>query len=87
MNNNFLSVNKIIFFFFRLNKAGIPVRYCTNETTCTKNQIVSKLKNYGFDIELSMVFSPIPAVCAILKERNLRPFLLVSPGKKINCKI
>lgn len=63
----------------RLNKAGIPVRYCTNETSCTKNQIVNKLKNYGFDIELSKVFSPIPAVCAILKERNLRPFLLVSP--------
>lgn len=64
----------------RLKEAGIPVRFCTNETSCTKKQFVNQLKSYGFDIELSKIFSPIPAVCAILKKRNLRPFLFVSPN-------
>ncbi|BFZ02341.1 hypothetical protein BsWGS_05380 [Bradybaena similaris] len=61
----------------RLYKSGLQVRFCTNETTVTRHHLVNQLRKLGFTVEEDKVFSPIPAVCQILKERNLRPHLLV----------
>ncbi|RUS71157.1 hypothetical protein EGW08_021083 [Elysia chlorotica] len=63
----------------RLLNSGLQVRFCTNETTVTRSDLVRELQALGFNVEDSKVFPPIPAMCRILKERNLRPHLLVHP--------
>ena len=65
----------------RLKDAGIPVRFCTNETQKVKADIVKSLTDLGFDMNISELFPPAPAVCSIIKERALRPHLVVHPGK------
>ncbi|XP_078269720.1 phospholysine phosphohistidine inorganic pyrophosphate phosphatase isoform X2 [Rhinoraja longicauda] len=64
----------------RLKEANLKVRFCTNETQATREKFVKKLQNLGFDITVDEVFSPAPAVCQVLKERGLRPHLLVHDG-------
>ncbi|GCC30169.1 hypothetical protein chiPu_0008617 [Chiloscyllium punctatum] len=61
----------------RIKEANLKVRFCTNETQATREKFVAKLQNLGFDITLGEVFAPAPAACQILKERGLRPHLLV----------
>ncbi|CAB1344012.1 unnamed protein product, partial [Coregonus sp. 'balchen'] len=46
----------------------------------TREEFVAKLQRMGFDISVSEVFSPAPAAVAVLKERGLRPHLLVYDG-------
>ena len=64
----------------RLSKAGIPVRFCTNETQCTKQEIAGKLNRLGFSLDAANIFPPAPAVRLVAKQRGLRPHLLVHPG-------
>ncbi|XP_067286298.1 phospholysine phosphohistidine inorganic pyrophosphate phosphatase [Pseudorasbora parva] len=61
----------------RLTDSGLIVRFCTNETQNTREKFVQKLRRMGFDISVSHVFSPAPALVRILRERQLRPHLLV----------
>jgi len=61
----------------QLNESGFKVRFCTNETTMTRQSLVQQLRDLGFTIDESHVFPPVPAMCQVLKERNLRPHLLV----------
>ncbi|XP_050979911.1 phospholysine phosphohistidine inorganic pyrophosphate phosphatase [Labeo rohita] len=61
----------------RLIDSGLTVRFCTNETQNTRERFVQKLHKMGFDISVSHVFSPAPALIHILRERGLRPHLLV----------
>ncbi|KAK9965994.1 hypothetical protein ABG768_005048 [Culter alburnus] len=61
----------------RLMDSGLIVRFCTNETQNTREKFVQKLRAMGFDISVSHVFSPAPALVRILRERRLRPHLLV----------
>ncbi|KAG9346071.1 hypothetical protein JZ751_007889 [Albula glossodonta] len=61
----------------RIKASDLQLRFCTNETQATREKFVAKLQRMGFDISVSEVFSPAPAAMAILKERNLRPHLLV----------
>ncbi|KAL0178828.1 hypothetical protein M9458_024270, partial [Cirrhinus mrigala] len=60
-----------------LTDSGLTVRFCTNETQNTRERFVQKLHKMGFDISVSHVFSPAPALIHILRERGLRPHLLV----------
>ncbi|NXW91506.1 LHPP phosphatase, partial [Alopecoenas beccarii] len=61
----------------RIKASGLKLRFCTNETQATREQFVKKLRGLGFDISVAEVTAPAPAACRILKERNLRPHLLV----------
>ncbi|XP_049420134.1 phospholysine phosphohistidine inorganic pyrophosphate phosphatase [Epinephelus fuscoguttatus] len=61
----------------KLKASDLQLRFCTNETQATREKFVAKLQRLGFDISVSEVFSPAPAVVAVLKERGLRPHLLV----------
>ncbi|KAK1794169.1 hypothetical protein P4O66_011065, partial [Electrophorus voltai] len=61
----------------RLKASDLQVRFCTNETQATREKFVAKLRRMGFEIDITEVFSPAPAVVAVLKERGLRPHLLV----------
>ncbi|XP_029933355.1 phospholysine phosphohistidine inorganic pyrophosphate phosphatase [Myripristis murdjan] len=64
----------------KLKASDLQLRFCTNETQATREKFVAKLQRMGFDICVSEVFSPAPAAVAILKERGLRPHLLVYDG-------
>ncbi|KAK7081838.1 hypothetical protein SK128_017367, partial [Halocaridina rubra] len=64
----------------RLKESGIPVRLVTNETCSTRRAVVEKLRNHGYSISEPDVFSPVPAVIAILRERGLSPHTLVHPA-------
>ncbi|KAM6067615.1 phospholysine phosphohistidine inorganic pyrophosphate phosphatase isoform 1-T1 [Chlamydotis macqueenii] len=61
----------------RIKASGLKLRFCTNETQATREQFVKKLQGLGFDISVAEVTAPAPAACRVLKERNLRPHLLV----------
>ena len=64
----------------RLRRAGIPFRFCTNETQRTTDSLVAKLTRFGFELDKSEVFAPAPAVRKMLINDNLRPYLLIYPG-------
>ncbi|XP_076461825.1 phospholysine phosphohistidine inorganic pyrophosphate phosphatase-like [Babylonia areolata] len=66
----------------RLKSSGVPLRFCTNETTTTRSQLVTRLQAIGFDIKEEEVYPPAPAVCRVLQQRGLRPYLLVHPALK-----
>ncbi|XP_010220670.1 PREDICTED: phospholysine phosphohistidine inorganic pyrophosphate phosphatase [Tinamus guttatus] len=57
--------------------SGLKLRFCTNETQATREQFVRKLQGFGFDISVDEVTAPAPAACRVLRERGLRPHLLV----------
>ncbi|KAM9282031.1 phospholysine phosphohistidine inorganic pyrophosphate phosphatase [Cariama cristata] len=61
----------------RIKASGLKLRFCTNETQATREKFVKKLQGMGFDISVTEVTAPAPAACRILKERSLRPHLLV----------
>jgi len=74
----------------KLYKSGLQVRFCTNETTMTRDSLVQQLKGLGFNLIEKHVFPPVPAMCKVLSERNLRPHLLVHPDslpdfKDVDC--
>ncbi|XP_042075679.1 phospholysine phosphohistidine inorganic pyrophosphate phosphatase isoform X1 [Haplochromis burtoni] len=64
----------------KLKESDLQLRFCTNETQATREKFVAKLRRLGFDISVSEVFPPAPAAIAVLKERGLRPHLLVHDG-------
>lgn len=64
----------------RLKAAGYKVQFCTNEDTCTREQLVSKLAQFGFKLSPNELLAPPPVARKILQERNLRPLLLLHPG-------
>ncbi|XP_044301622.1 phospholysine phosphohistidine inorganic pyrophosphate phosphatase isoform X4 [Varanus komodoensis] len=61
----------------KIKASGLKLQFCTNETQTTRDKFVGKLQHLGFDILVNEVTAPAPAVCRILKQRNLRPHLLV----------
>ncbi|XP_068807587.1 phospholysine phosphohistidine inorganic pyrophosphate phosphatase isoform X2 [Struthio camelus] len=61
----------------KIKASGLKLRFCTNETQVTREKFVKKLQGLGFDISVDEVTAPAPAACRVLKERNLRPHLLV----------
>uniref|UniRef100_A0A663MXY3 Phospholysine phosphohistidine inorganic pyrophosphate phosphatase n=1 Tax=Athene cunicularia TaxID=194338 RepID=A0A663MXY3_ATHCN len=65
------------FLLNRIKASGLKLRFCTNETQATREGFVKKLQGMGFDISVAEVTAPAPAACRILKERSLRPHLLV----------
>lgn len=66
--------------FDRLKASDLQLRFCTNESQAAREAFVAKLQRLGFDISVPEVFSPAPAAVAALKERGLRPHLLVYDG-------
>ncbi|OXB62965.1 hypothetical protein ASZ78_014977 [Callipepla squamata] len=61
----------------RIKASGLKLQFCTNETQATREKFVKKLQGLGFDISVAEVTAPAPAACRLLKERGLRPHLLV----------
>ncbi|KAM5272233.1 phospholysine phosphohistidine inorganic pyrophosphate phosphatase isoform 2-T2 [Ctenodactylus gundi] len=64
----------------RLKQSQLKVRFCTNESQKSRGKLVGLLRQLGFNVSEEEVTSPAPATCKILKERGLRPHLLVHDG-------
>ncbi|XP_072828180.1 phospholysine phosphohistidine inorganic pyrophosphate phosphatase isoform X1 [Vicugna pacos] len=64
----------------RLKRSPLKVRFCTNESQKSRGDLVGLLRRLGFDISEGEVTAPAPATCLILKERGLRPHLLIHDG-------
>ncbi|XP_074194933.1 phospholysine phosphohistidine inorganic pyrophosphate phosphatase isoform X3 [Rhinolophus sinicus] len=64
----------------RLKQSRLKVRFCTNESQKSRGNLVGLLRRLGFNISEGEVTAPAPAACLILKERGLRPHLLVHDG-------
>eukprot|EP00070_Physeter_catodon_P033693 XP_028340587.1 phospholysine phosphohistidine inorganic pyrophosphate phosphatase isoform X3 [Physeter catodon] len=64
----------------RLKRSQLKVRFCTNESQKSRGDLVGMLRRLGFDISEGEVTAPAPATCLILKERGLRPHLLIHDG-------
>nr|XP_036867091.1 phospholysine phosphohistidine inorganic pyrophosphate phosphatase isoform X2 [Manis javanica] len=64
----------------RLKRSGLKVRFCTNESQKARGALVGLLRQMGFTISEGEVTAPAPAACLILRERGLRPHLLVHEG-------
>lgn len=65
----------------RLKGSRLKVRFCTNESQKSRAELVGQLRRLGFDISEGEVTAPAPAACQILKERGLRPYLLIHDGR------
>ncbi|KAM9696016.1 phospholysine phosphohistidine inorganic pyrophosphate phosphatase-like [Dama dama] len=61
----------------RLKRSRLKVRFCTNESQKSRVDLVGLLRRLGFDVSEGEVTAPAPAACLILKQRGLRPHLLV----------
>lgn len=64
----------------RLKRSHLKVRFCTNESQKSRGELVALLRQLGFDISEGELTAPAPAACRILKERGLRPHLLIHDG-------
>lgn len=64
----------------KLKAAGYKVRFCTNEDQCTRQGLVDKLGNLGFNLSASEILSPCPIGRKLIEERKLRPYLLIHPS-------
>ncbi|XP_058958867.2 phospholysine phosphohistidine inorganic pyrophosphate phosphatase [Pocillopora verrucosa] len=63
----------------KLKAAGYKVQFCTNEDTCTREQLVLKLGQFGFNLSANELLAPSPVARKILQDRKLRPLLLIHP--------
>ncbi|XP_063291108.1 phospholysine phosphohistidine inorganic pyrophosphate phosphatase [Pelobates fuscus] len=61
----------------RIRGSGLKLRFCTNESQATRDHFVRKLQRVGFSISEEEVTAPGPAAKKLLKDRGLRPHLLV----------
>lgn len=62
-----------------MQSAKIPFRLVTNETSRPINKILGTLNMLGYEVTEQDLISPVPAVIKILKDGNLRPFLMIHP--------
>jgi HAD superfamily hydrolase (TIGR01458 family) len=76
---------------YRLAESGLAVRYLTNTTRSTRKRLMAKLRNMGFEIDSSSLFTAPIATLKYLLQHRLRPYLLVHPNLKeefadVDCK-
>lgn len=62
-----------------LKGSGIRVRFCSNETQCTRAKLAAKLNSYGYSINESEITMPVPAVKEVISREGLRPYVVLHP--------
>lgn len=61
----------------KLSSAGIDYRFVTNESRGNRHALIERLHEAGLaDVTEDKVFSPAPYALDIIKQRNLRPYIL-----------
>jgi len=64
----------------RLRASGLPVRCITNTTRQPQRLLLEKLSRLGVSVEPDELFMPALAARAYLRDRGLKPHLLVAPS-------
>lgn len=64
----------------RLRAQKIPLRYITNSSRSSRQDILGKLQRIGLDVAASEIFTAPQAIRTYLLEHNLTPWLLVHPN-------
>ena len=62
----------------RLKAAGLPVRYVSNTTQISTQQVQDKLSTMGLNVKGEELFLPSHAARQYLQDHNLKPYLLTS---------
>lgn len=63
----------------KLRHAGVPMRFVTNTSRSTSQNMLSSLKKMGFAVEQADIFTAPVAVKQVCQQRGLRPFCLIHP--------
>ena len=45
------------------------------------DKILKDMHSFNIDVKLEEIFTPVPVAKNFIQEKNLRPFVLVEPGK------
>lgn len=61
----------------KLQNSGLNVRFVTNTTKESQNVLYNRLKSIGFSIDKADIFTSLSAARKLIKEKSLRPFLMV----------
>ena len=56
------------------------MKFVTNESARTRASLHGKLTRLGFELELEDILTPAMAMMLIIREKKLRPHLLVHPN-------
>lgn len=64
----------------RLRRTGLKVRFVTNTSRQSRRMLLERLQRIGLDISPEHLFTAPFAVHEYLRERQLRPFLIVHPN-------
>uniref|UniRef100_A0A7S3DG70 Phospholysine phosphohistidine inorganic pyrophosphate phosphatase n=1 Tax=Palpitomonas bilix TaxID=652834 RepID=A0A7S3DG70_9EUKA len=62
-----------------MKEAGIKVRFCSNETQCTREMLAKKLNGYGYEIEAADITMPVLAAKQIVQKEGLRALPVLHP--------
>lgn len=63
----------------RLSQSGLQIRFVTNTTRSTADQVLDKLSKMGFSVDASSMFTAPIATRKFVQQHDLRPLLLVHP--------
>ena len=63
--------------FNRLRQTGVAIRFVTNTTKESKDTLLKRLTNIGFDIKAEEVFTSLTAARRLVDHKQLRPLLLL----------
>lgn len=61
----------------RLRQTGVAIRFVTNTTKESKDTLLKRLTNIGFDVKAEEVFTSLTAARRLVDHRQLRPLLLL----------
>lgn len=64
----------------KLHKAGIAMRFVTNSSRATKDDIYNSLRDMGFRLEPDQIFTAVTAIQHVINQRNLKPYCLIHPN-------
>lgn len=64
----------------RVQASSLPVRFVTNTSRKSCSQIVQDLKQLGFNVERSQIFTAPAAARALIQQHQWRPYCLIHPN-------
>ncbi|MTI62446.1 TIGR01458 family HAD-type hydrolase [Methylophaga sp.] len=63
----------------KLQQNGVPMRFVTNTSRSTSQDIFNSLRQMGFEVRQEDIFTAPVAVKTVCQQRGLRPYLLIHP--------
>lgn len=64
----------------RLREAGLPLRFVTNTSRATREQVADKLCRLGFEVSAGEIYTAPNAAADACRERGLHPMLVIHPA-------